>query len=332
MAVGSRWVIPVLAKLMEGSTAFYLEFLMSIIKFIPGHQARIFSLEYPLVPTSIYPSQLSQIAKAYEYLLTITSAENIIFAGDSAGAALHLSFLLHANKPCPDIPLSRSLPTPKGLILLSPWCHIDSKHDSPSRSLRSIDEDFLSTGMLNQYARLYSGASPPKESSILLPIHFWWEASKRFYRQLWMREYSTQWITLAKSAIEESYLDTGELTRHLEKCKSPYINPFAALKYEEWLAQSLPLNCLIVYGAKEIMAGDIFEFAEGLERVSRGSVEVHSRWKKGWHVWPLVLMYLGRDTSETESGVRLIADFIMRTTGLPSLAETEKTEKGYLVN
>lgn len=308
---------------------------MHIIEAIPGHQARVFSLEYPLVPTSIYPSQLAQIAKAYEYLLTVTSADNIILVGDSAGAALQLSLLFHIARPCPNVsPPSKSLPVPKAVVLLSPWCHTDSTHNGTCRLTGSIDEDFLTTEMLNEYARLYSGASPSKPPPPLwYPLQFWWEASKRCYRQFTQGNYTTKWLNIAKSSLDEvPYLDTKELARHSEKCKSPYINPFASLakEHEAWLSAALPSNILIIYGLKEMMAGDISEFARGLEKVinSRGSgkVEVMTRWKKGWHVWPLVLMYLGQDTREAESGVNLIAEYISRVIGIDGISNEKRRE------
>src|SRR5579862_1596176 len=98
--------------------------------------------------------------------------------------------------------------------------------------------------------------------------------------------------------------------RHSQMCISPYVNPFAAIHDPEWLAESIPSNVLVIYGAKEVMAGDIAEFTKWLEKVSRGEIEIRSRWKKGWHVWPLVLMYLGKDSTETESGVKMIAEYI----------------------
>src|SRR5271170_4997877 len=102
---------------------------MNIIKAVPNHSMRIFSLDYSLVPESRYPTQLRQVALAYEHLLTTTSADKIIMAGDSAGASLLICFLLHVIRPCPDLdPPTHPFPTPASLILISPWCRIDSPH------------------------------------------------------------------------------------------------------------------------------------------------------------------------------------------------------------
>src|ERR1700681_319913 len=69
----ARWVQELTTVLMIGSTAFYQEFLMNVIRAIPDHSARIFSLDYSLVPESRYPEQLQQVARGYEYLLSTTS-------------------------------------------------------------------------------------------------------------------------------------------------------------------------------------------------------------------------------------------------------------------
>ena len=300
----------------SGSTAFYLEFLMNVVETIPNHALRIFSLDYSLVPEARYPTQLQQLAKAYEYLLSSTPADKIVIAGDSAGASLLLSFLLHIIRPCPELEAaSRPLSTPAAVILISPWCHIDSRH-TPTSSAKAADEDFLDTTMLDEYARLYTGATRPQSSSSLLfPFQFYIAAFKGLCRQLFDSPpyYTSKWITRAKLSVLESRQDPRDSAIHSYLCKSPYRNPFSALDHPDWLAQALPSNAMVIYGEKEIMAGDIIEFITGLKKVSRGEVEVHTRWKLGWHAWPMVVMYLGKDLTETRSGVNLIADFITRT-------------------
>ena len=298
-----------------GSTAFYLEFLMNIVDTIPNHAASIFSLDYSLVPEARYPTQLQQMAHAYEYLLSKTPADKIVIAGDSAGASLLLPFLLHIVRPCPELETtSHPLPTPAAVILISPWCHIDCRR-TPSSSAKVADEDYLDTTMLDEYSRLYTGVTDPQSSiSLLFPFQFYIAAFKGLCRQLLdSNPYTSKWITRAKLSVLESRQDPRDSSIHSYLCKSPYRNPFAALEHPDWLAQALPSNAMVIYGEKEIMAGDIIEFITGLKKVSRGKVEVHTRWKLGWHAWPMVVMYLGKDLEETGSGVNLIADFITRT-------------------
>jgi acetyl esterase/lipase len=318
----SRWVQGLTTVLMVGSTAFYQEFLMNVIRAIPDHSARIFSLDYSLVPESRYPEQLQQVARGYEYLLSTTSADNIVVGGDSAGASLLLSLLLHIIRPCPDLePASRPLRTPASIVLISPWCRVDSGHSWTSRPTTVVDEDFLDTEMLDSYARLYTGTSTPQTSlSVLFPVQFYIAAFKGLCVQLQHPPYTVKWITLAKLNVLESTRDPDDSQKHTALCASPYLNPFAALQHPEWLADALPMSTLIVFGGKEMMAGDIIEFAQGVKKVSKGNVEVRSRWRLGWHAWPMALMYLGRDTEETESGVKLIAQFVTRVMSIRSIA------------
>lgn len=316
MAEGLQWVCCVELHLMEGSTAFYLEFLINIVNSIPNHSLRIFSLEYSLVPEARYPTQIQQLALAYEHILTTISPDNIILAGDSAGATIIFSFLLHISRPCPDLKSpSPVLSAPQAIILISPWCQIDWRHSSTStsRPAKPIDEDFLDATMLDEYARLYTEATDPKSSpSWIFPLRFYLTAFGNLGHQLMNLPYTSKWITRAKLAVLQSGYDPRASDVHTSLCNSPYRNPFAALQHQQWLRDSLPKNCLVIYGEKEIMAGDIIAFTRDLKKVSKGNIEVHSRWKLGWHVWPLVAMYLGKDTSETESGVKVIGEYIKR--------------------
>lgn len=290
---------------------------MSVVQAVPGHSIRVFSLDYSLVPEARYPTQIQQIATAYEYLLTKTLAENIIVGGDSAGASLVLSFLLHLARPNSDIP-PKALPAPASLILISPWVNIDSHRYTP-KTTPVIDEDFLDTGMLDEYARLYTGASGPRPPlPLFFPLQFYFVALKGLYRQLLdSSTYSTKWIIRTKLAVLESQKKPHDLAIHTYLCASPYRNPFAALDHPKWLAEALPTNTLLIYGEKEIMMNDIRKFAEGMKAMCQDAgnaknVQVVSRWRKGWHAWPLVLMYLGSCAEETNAGTDILAEFITR--------------------
>jgi acetyl esterase/lipase len=293
---------------------------MNMVQAIPGRSIRVFSLDYSLVPEARYPTQIQQIATAYEYLLTKTSAEKIIVGGDSAGASLLLSFLLHLARPNPDIP-PKALPAPASLILISPWVNIDSHLHTPKTtpSTAVIDEDFLNTGMLGEYARLYTGASTPRPRlPLVFPLQFCFVVLKGLCRQLLdPSTYSTKWITRAKLTVLEYQKKPDDLAIHTHLSASPYRNPFAALDHPKWLAEAIPANTLLIYGEKEIMVHDIRRFAEGIKDVCQDAgngknVQVVSRWRKGWHAWPLVLMYLGSCAKETDAGIDILAEFITR--------------------
>lgn len=299
---------------MTGSTAFYLEFLMNIIESIPNHSLRVFSLEYSLVPESRYPIQLQELAFAYEHILTTTSSENIILSGDSAGATIILSFLMHISRPCQDLKApSLALATPAAMILISLWCQIDSRHNSTSRPIKDVDEDFLDSKVLDEYARLYTATTEPKlHPSLIFPLGFYGTAVIRLCRQLLRPPYAAKRIARARIAVMDTKSDARDSETHSALCRSPYRNPFAALHYEEWLKKSLPRDCLIIYGCKETMADEIMAFSNGLKRLGNGNIKILSRWKLGWHAWPMVAMYLGKDAEETESGVKVLVEYITR--------------------
>ncbi|KAI8320732.1 alpha/beta-hydrolase [Martensiomyces pterosporus] len=75
---------------------------------------RIFSPNYRLAPRSCFPSQLHDCFLAYTYLLSHGfRPENIVLAGDSAGAALAMGLLFIFRE--------MGLASPAGVVLNSPW-------------------------------------------------------------------------------------------------------------------------------------------------------------------------------------------------------------------
>jgi len=138
-----------------GSSYFYLEFLLawlSLLKESGFKNPAIFALEYTLVPEASYPTQVQQAIAAYKYVLSITNdASRICVSGDSAGATLVLSLLLHLKRP--DLLNTDQIPVPGLALLISPWVTLISPKDQNTPS------DFLSVAHLHHYARQYAGAS-----------------------------------------------------------------------------------------------------------------------------------------------------------------------------
>lgn len=87
-------------------------------------QARVLAPEYRLAPQYPFPCGLHDCLASYLYLLSIHQPEEIILAGDSAGAGMVVSMLC--------ILRDQGLPLPAGAILLSPW--VDLTHSFPSVS------------------------------------------------------------------------------------------------------------------------------------------------------------------------------------------------------
>jgi acetyl esterase/lipase len=81
-------------------------------------------LDYSFTPEFKYPSQLSEAALAYNYLLSDLQIDpaNIILGSDSAGSNLALQLLRHIENPHPKVSI-RIIPSsrPSKCILVSPW-------------------------------------------------------------------------------------------------------------------------------------------------------------------------------------------------------------------
>jgi acetyl esterase/lipase len=108
---------------------------------------RAFSVEYrlsvgpPFKPANGFPAALIDALAGYNHLVNVLSfqPENIIIEGDSAGGnlALALTMYLIGNRDTladAALPGTKSLTSPGGLILCSPWADIGSSHDRPLQS------------------------------------------------------------------------------------------------------------------------------------------------------------------------------------------------------
>ncbi|KAM3073599.1 hypothetical protein ACMFMG_004516 [Clarireedia jacksonii] len=143
-----------------GSSYFYLEFLLSLLSLLKDSgrfkNPAIFALEYSLVPDASHPTQLYQTVAGYEHVLSIIGdPSKICVSGDSAGATLILSLLLHiastdVNKKGALMDKSR-IEVPGMAALISPWVTLESLQDKNTAS------DYLDASSLHLYARQYVG-------------------------------------------------------------------------------------------------------------------------------------------------------------------------------
>ncbi|KAG5638084.1 hypothetical protein H0H81_001851 [Sphagnurus paluster] len=89
-------------------------------------------LNYSIVPTAIFPTQLTQAVNALKYVLASgCRPENIQIVGDSAGANLAISLLAHILHPVKGVP-ELSSPRIKGMYLMSPWVSLTGDTGSHS--------------------------------------------------------------------------------------------------------------------------------------------------------------------------------------------------------
>lgn len=110
---------------------------------------RVFCLEYPLAPESPYPAALDSAESAYRALLAHGySNTDIIIAGESAGGGLAYSLALRIRE--------LGLPSPAGIITISPWCDLTLSGDS---YIHNHEEDpSLTKNRLRFFADCYTGA------------------------------------------------------------------------------------------------------------------------------------------------------------------------------
>ncbi|RDL38113.1 uncharacterized protein BP5553_05546 [Venustampulla echinocandica] len=157
-----------------GSSYFYLEFLLAWLSLLKTsgsfRNPAIFALEYTLVPDASYPIQLHEAIAGYKHVVSITQdPSRICVSGDSAGATLILSLLLHlAHLPeqgpvwsseMPDLtrkgrlnPETDTSLTPGMAVLISPWVTLRSPLDKNTTS------DYLDIASLHSYASQYAGS------------------------------------------------------------------------------------------------------------------------------------------------------------------------------
>lgn len=168
-----------------GSSYFYLEFLLAWLSLLKDSRKfqnpAIFALEYSLVPDESYPTQLHETFAGYKYVLSVTNdPSKICVSGDSAGATLILSLLLHIARP--NIAKSNSTmetvhtETPAMAVLISPWTTLDSPQD------RNTSSDYLDADSLRLYAHQYAGSKasvtdPSVSPGVCKDIDWWRMAS-----------------------------------------------------------------------------------------------------------------------------------------------------------
>ena len=85
-------------------------------------KARVLAPKYRLAPQFPFPCGLLDCIAAYLHLLTVQEPNEIVLAGDSAGAGMVVSVLCTLR--------DQGIPLPAGAILISPW--VDLTHSFPS--------------------------------------------------------------------------------------------------------------------------------------------------------------------------------------------------------
>lgn len=177
-----------------GSNYFYLEFLLAwhtLLSSAGYRNPAIFAIEYTLVPDSCYPTQLQQVLAGYQHVISQCNADpsKVCVSGDSAGATLILSLLLHLGRPENGFENDVATSSTRGYqaktdsksllpalaILISPWVTLISSKDHNTSS------DYLDLNSLHLYARQYAGPKASPSDPLISPGNCndlsWWKAA-----------------------------------------------------------------------------------------------------------------------------------------------------------
>jgi monoterpene epsilon-lactone hydrolase len=112
-------------------------------------------IEYALAPENPYPAGLNDTLTVYRELVNRYPGYRLDLIGDSAGASLIISAIGEI--------LKLKLQLPNAVVLISPWVSLEC--DNPSMEENARVDRTLNKGMLQLFARVYTGSAPLEVSS-----------------------------------------------------------------------------------------------------------------------------------------------------------------------
>jgi acetyl esterase/lipase len=118
---------------------------------------KVLLVDYRLTPEHVFPAQLDDATAVYKWLLDNGySANNIAFAGDSAGGNMTLSVIIKAQQ--------NNIPLPFAGICLSPWA--DLTHVGESVTFNKDKDPMLPINILINAADVYAQGHDPSDPLI----------------------------------------------------------------------------------------------------------------------------------------------------------------------
>lgn len=117
----------------------------------------VLCFDYRLAPEYPYPAAMEDAMKAWNYLMLLGyGARDVIVAGDSAGANMALSLVLHLKHE------DRILP--RGLVLMSPWTDLTAS--SKSHITKAKVDPVLDAEYIKAVTESYAGGQDLKDPFI----------------------------------------------------------------------------------------------------------------------------------------------------------------------
>lgn len=131
-----------------------------VIKFVKGSGINALVFDYRLAPENPFPAALNDALSAYKFLLEQGfEAQNILFAGDSAGAGLCLATLLAIK--------DKGWELPTAAAVLSPWTDLTRTGES---YVTNVDKCLSPKGSSENASEFYAGESD-KRNPFISPLY-----------------------------------------------------------------------------------------------------------------------------------------------------------------
>lgn len=122
-------------------------------------QSDVVTIDYRIAPEFPFPAPFEDAVAAYQWMVNEKGydPEKIIIAGDSAGGGLALALSMYLR--------DNQLPSPAGLILMSPWADLTNSGDSYTENFE-IDPLFGNSTNNLLFHSSYIGDNDPREPYI----------------------------------------------------------------------------------------------------------------------------------------------------------------------
>jgi len=132
-----------------------------------GTYAGLAILNYTLVPSGTFPTQLKQATLALEHLISSGARpQNIQIVGDSAGGNLILQLISHILHPLEGIPRTNLSSPIRGAYLMSPWVSLTGDAGSMTSN---DDNDIIGTKCINEWGHQVLEGVPDSQLPYIYP-------------------------------------------------------------------------------------------------------------------------------------------------------------------